>query len=272
MLTTGRFVEEAKRTPLQKPSAPPDWRGTINAFGKEIGWPAAGRIEIPADRVSLATLRRAGVTAHWATQQARIYRDVARLNPRNPTAALRAAWLDTIAVRLRGTLDELVEESMGQEAGHGTRPRSELRRTSMSKRLRPGTSGWGLPTRPSPEAARPRPKSGRDLQPLANSVAVNIRAALRDDPAIRTPLLARAEGLVSQMIQILRGLENSVPRSSARIAIWLVQQLGAERARISRARLRLSPMDLDALRQVAQRIPNLATMAVRLIPGNPRGT
>jgi len=37
-----------------------------------------------------------------AVEQARIYREVARLNPSNPTAAIRAEWLEVIAVRLRG--------------------------------------------------------------------------------------------------------------------------------------------------------------------------
>jgi len=38
----------------------------------------------------------------WATEQAQIYREVARMNPSNPSAALRADWLAKIAERLRG--------------------------------------------------------------------------------------------------------------------------------------------------------------------------
>jgi hypothetical protein len=97
-------------------------------------------------------------------------------------------------------------------------------------------------------------------------------AAIRDDPAIRTPLLEQAEGLVSQMIQILRDLENSVPRSTVQILRGLIERLGDERTKIWHARLRLGPMDLDALRGVAGRIPRLAVMAVRLIPGPTRAT
>lgn len=272
MLTIDRFVDEAKKTPPQRPSAPAVWKGTLNAFGKEIGWPAAGKIKVPAERVDLAKLRSAGVTAQWAAQQARIYRDVARLNPTNPTAALRAAWLERISDRLWGTLDELVEEAMDREARYGKRPRLEPRPPSAPNRSPPGTRGWGLPSRLTPEAATPRPRSSRDLQPLANSVAQNIRAAIRDEPVIRTPLLARAEGLVSQMIQILRDLQKSVRSSTVQILRGLIQRLGDERTKIWHARLRLGPMDLDALRGVAGRIPRLAVMAVRLIPGPPRAT
>lgn len=272
MLTIDRFVEEAKRTPPQRPSAPAAWRGTMNAFGKEIGWPAAGTIKVPAERVDLATLRSAGVTAQWAAQQARIYRDVARLNPTNPTAALRAAWLETISKRLWGTLDELVEEAMDREARYGERPRTEPKPPFRPKRPLPGTRGWGLPSRFIPEAASPRPLSSRDLHRLANSVAVNIRAAIRDDPAIRTPLLARAEGQVSQMIHILRALVSRVPGSTAQVLRELIQRLGALQTRLRHARLRLSPTDLDALREVARRIPLLATIAVRSIQGAPRAT
>ena len=270
MLTIDRFVDEAKKTPPQRPSAPALWRGTLNAFGKEIGWPAAGRIKVPAERVDLARLRSAGVTAQWAAQQARIYREVARLNPTNPTAALRAAWLERISERLRGTLDELVEEAMDREARNGTRPRLEPSPPSAPNRPPPGTRGWGLPSRLTPEAAAVRSRSSRDLQPLANSVAQNIRAAIRDDPAIRTRLLERAERLVSHMIKILRDLENSVRDSRVHMLRSFIQRLGDERTKIWRARLRLAPMDLDALREVAERIPRLAAVAVRLMPGPPR--
>ena len=91
-----------KRVPLVQPSAPAAWKGTLNAFGKEIGWPAAGKVKIPAEAADLVKLRNAGVTEQWAAGQAQIYRQVARLNPSNPTAALRAEWLERIAVRLRG--------------------------------------------------------------------------------------------------------------------------------------------------------------------------
>ena len=37
-----------------------------------------------------------------AAAKAKIYRQIARDNPGNPTAALRAEWLEKIAVRLLG--------------------------------------------------------------------------------------------------------------------------------------------------------------------------
>jgi hypothetical protein len=92
----------AKRKPPVQPSAPATWRGTLNAFGQKIGWPAAGKIKVPAESADLATLRNAGITEQWAVEQEQVYREVARLNPTNPTAALRAEWLGRIAVRLRG--------------------------------------------------------------------------------------------------------------------------------------------------------------------------
>jgi hypothetical protein len=91
-----------KRVPAQQPSSPPGWKDTMSAFGKEIGWPGAGKVKVPAATADLAKLRAAGVTEEWAVEQARIYREVARLNPSNPTAAIRAEWLEVIAVRLRG--------------------------------------------------------------------------------------------------------------------------------------------------------------------------
>ena len=97
------WMEAGKRTPPVRPSAPPGWTGSLNAFGTEIGWPAAGKVKVPAEAADLAKLRRAGVTERWAVQQAQIYREVARLNPANPTATLRAEWLEKIAARLRGT-------------------------------------------------------------------------------------------------------------------------------------------------------------------------
>jgi len=84
------------------PSAPATWLGTQSAFGKEIEWPARGKIITPAEQIDLAKLQRAGVTEQWATQQAKIYREIAKDNPGNPTAALRAAWLEKVAARLRG--------------------------------------------------------------------------------------------------------------------------------------------------------------------------
>ncbi|MBS1212831.1 MAG: hypothetical protein H6R26_1448 [Proteobacteria bacterium] len=93
---------EGARKPSVRPSAPAAWTGTLNAFGTEIGWPAAGRVRIPAGVVDLGKLRRAGVTAQWAVEQAGVYREVARLNPANPTAAIRAEWLEVVAARLRG--------------------------------------------------------------------------------------------------------------------------------------------------------------------------
>jgi outer membrane protein OmpA-like peptidoglycan-associated protein len=104
-VTIPQFEEEgakkpAKRVPPVQPSTPAAWKGTFGAFGEEIGWPAAGKIKVPARAVDLAKLRNAGVTEQWAVEQAQIYREVARLNPANPTAALRAEWLGNIAVRL----------------------------------------------------------------------------------------------------------------------------------------------------------------------------
>lgn len=84
------------------PSAPAGWSGTQSEFGKEIEWPARGKVVTPAENVDLAKLQRAGVTEEWATQQAQIYREIARDNPANPTAALRAEWLEKVAARLRG--------------------------------------------------------------------------------------------------------------------------------------------------------------------------
>jgi hypothetical protein len=91
-----------KKTPALKPSAPAGWKGTLNAFGRKIGWPRSGEVKIPVESVDLAKLRAAGVTSEWAVQQAQIYREVARLNRDNPTAALRADWLEKIAARLAG--------------------------------------------------------------------------------------------------------------------------------------------------------------------------
>ena len=89
-----------KRKPDVKPSAPEGWKGSLGEFGEKIGWPAQGKIKVPAEDVNLATLREASVTQQWAAEQAVIYREVARLNPKNPTAALRADWLEKIAKRL----------------------------------------------------------------------------------------------------------------------------------------------------------------------------
>jgi Domain of unknown function (DUF4157) len=94
--------QAGKRVPQVQPSAPAGWKGTLNAFGKEIEWPAAGEVKIPAGAADLAKLRAAGVTEQWAVEQAQIYREVDRLNPANPTALLRAEWLEAIAARLRG--------------------------------------------------------------------------------------------------------------------------------------------------------------------------
>jgi hypothetical protein len=94
--------QAVKRVPQVQPSAPAGWKGTLNAFGKEIEWPAAGEVKIPAGAADLAKLRAAGVTEQWAVEQAKIYREVLRLNPKNPSALLRAEWLEAIAVRLRG--------------------------------------------------------------------------------------------------------------------------------------------------------------------------
>jgi hypothetical protein len=85
-----------------QPSAPPGWKKSISAFGKEIGWPAQGEVKVAAEAADLAKLRNAGVTEQWATEQAQIYREVARMNPSNPTAALRAECLAKIAQRLQG--------------------------------------------------------------------------------------------------------------------------------------------------------------------------
>ena len=64
--------------------------------------PLAQAGAVPAEAADLAKLRSAGVSEAWATQQSQLYREVAKLNPANPTAALRAEWLEAIAVRLRG--------------------------------------------------------------------------------------------------------------------------------------------------------------------------
>jgi hypothetical protein len=98
--TTARGVP--KRTPDVQPSAPAAWKGTLNDFGKEIGWPTGGKANVPAASADLAKLRSAGVTETWAAEQAQIYREVLRLNPANPTAKMRAEWLEAIAARLRG--------------------------------------------------------------------------------------------------------------------------------------------------------------------------
>jgi hypothetical protein len=84
------------------PSAPAGWSGTQSEFGKEVEWPVRGKIVTPAENADLAKLQRAGVTEQWATEQAKIYREIARANPSNPTAALRAEWLEKIAARLHG--------------------------------------------------------------------------------------------------------------------------------------------------------------------------
>jgi hypothetical protein len=74
------------------------------------------------------------------------------------------------------------------------------------------------------------------------------------------------------MIQTLRVQENRVPRSTAYILRHLVEKLDVQRIKIRHARLRLRPVDLDALREVAGRIPILGAMAVRFIQGAPRAT
>jgi hypothetical protein len=94
--------KRTKRTPDVKPSAPKGWKGTLNEFGEKIQWPARGKIVTPAEAVDLAVLHEASVTQEWASEQAAIYREVARMNRNNPTAALRADWLEKIAKRLGG--------------------------------------------------------------------------------------------------------------------------------------------------------------------------
>lgn len=84
----------------KKPSAPAGWPGTQSEFGDEIEWPARGKIITPAEDVDLAKLQKAGVTEEWATEQAEIYRGIAAANPGNPSAALRADWLEKVANRL----------------------------------------------------------------------------------------------------------------------------------------------------------------------------
>lgn len=98
----GKAAKPAPRKPPVQPSAPPSWKGSLNAFGKEIGWPESGAAKVRANAADLAKLRKAGVTEQWAAEQAKIYREVARMNQKNPTAALRAEWLAEIAGRLRG--------------------------------------------------------------------------------------------------------------------------------------------------------------------------
>jgi hypothetical protein len=96
----GKELAKVARKPPIQPSAPSGWKGSLNAFGKEIGWPAQGEAKVAAEAVDLAKLRSAGVTEQWAIEQAQIYREVARMNPSNPSAALRADWLEKIAQRL----------------------------------------------------------------------------------------------------------------------------------------------------------------------------
>jgi hypothetical protein len=86
---------------LAIPTVPATWPGTAGAFGKEIGWPAQGKIQTPAETADLEKLQRAGVTQEWATEQAKIYRSIKKANPGNPTAELRAEWLEKMAERLR---------------------------------------------------------------------------------------------------------------------------------------------------------------------------
>lgn len=101
--TRGEEKTPTKRKPDVGPSAPKGWKGNLNEFGKKIGWPEAGKIKTPAKDVDLLTLREASVTQEWAIEQAAVYREVARMNPKNPTAALRADWLEKIASRLGST-------------------------------------------------------------------------------------------------------------------------------------------------------------------------
>jgi hypothetical protein len=103
-MTMGGQIPCEKVTPSVAgviPSPPASWSGTPNDFGKEIDWPAQGKVRTPAASADLAKLRRAGVTEQWASEQAKIYRDIAAQNPRNPSATLRAEWLEKIAERLR---------------------------------------------------------------------------------------------------------------------------------------------------------------------------
>jgi hypothetical protein len=96
--------QAGKRTPAVQPSAPPGWKGTLNDFGQKVGWPVGGQARVAAEAADLVKLRNMGVTQQWASAQAQIYREVARLNPQNPTAVLRAEWLEKIAARLGGAL------------------------------------------------------------------------------------------------------------------------------------------------------------------------
>ncbi|MBS1212830.1 MAG: hypothetical protein H6R26_1447 [Proteobacteria bacterium] len=155
-------------------------------------------------------------------------------------------------------LNEIVEESVDRASRGRTWPRPA-----------PGTRGWTLPPRPKP-TRRPSPGPGRqpDLRRLASSAALHIRMAIRGEPVVTMPPLARAEALVSQIIQVLTGLANTLPGSTVRIIRSLIQRFDAERRAIMRARLGPAT-DFDALRRAAQRITVLAEMAVRAIAGAP---
>ena len=156
-------------------------------------------------------------------------------------------------------LNEIVEDTVDQATR--TRPVRSWTPRRPTRSRPPAPPGGRRPPRPRP-----------DLQLLANRAAAHIRIALRDEPAMGTPLLTRAEALVARMIQILQGLVNEVPSSTAHSIKSLVRRLDAERRAIRHARLRLGPMDFDGLRRSAERIATLAKMAAGLIAAAPRAT
>ncbi|MCW5850773.1 MAG: hypothetical protein KIT87_11920 [Anaerolineae bacterium] len=87
-----------------KPSAPPGYKGPQHKFGDEIGWPKEHKgsaTEVPPEKADLGKLRQYGGDENWASEQAQLYRDIAKKNPKNPTAARRADWLDQVANRLK---------------------------------------------------------------------------------------------------------------------------------------------------------------------------
>jgi len=111
--------------PAARPEAPRTWKGTLNEFGKRLGWPARstkapnvpGKTELPVEKVNLDDVRAMGVDEAWARQQAKVYRDIAdsKIGARNPSARPRADWLERLADRLR-------DEPLGPGSGHRTPP------------------------------------------------------------------------------------------------------------------------------------------------------
>jgi hypothetical protein len=104
----GRWLGGASKAAasLEKPSAPPGYKGSQAQFGNEIGWPKqhTGTPEVPAEQADIANIRQYGGDAVWARNQAGIYRKIAtqlsQKGLKNPTALRRAEWLEKVAERL----------------------------------------------------------------------------------------------------------------------------------------------------------------------------